>query len=257
VAFKVLISGSCGFVFSNYIIYLLQHTDWDIVSIDKLTTSSFIGNVVQNKRHKLYIGDICDYHFVQKVFEIEQPEIILHGAAESFVDASLINSRSFMQSNVIGTHSMLEACLKGFMPKLFVNFETDEEYGEILSGSFKETDILKPRNPYSVSKAASDLMGQSYYTTFGVPVITTRCCNIFGPRQNKEKMIPKIISNILMNKPVPVYGEGKQIREWIYVKDVYLATQKIIECGKVGEIYNISANHEETNIDLVNKILFT
>lgn len=251
---KLLVTGSCGFIFSNFIIYALQHTDWDFVSIDKITCAGSLLNVPQVKRHKLYIGDICDYHFVKKVFEIEKPDIVIHGAAESFVDKSIENSYDFINTNIVGTHSMLEAVLHVHRPNLFINFNTDECYGQIFDGSFTERDKLDPRNPYSASKASADLLGQSYYTTHGIPVITTRCCNVFGPRQNKEKLIPKVITNILTNQKIPVYGRGDQSREWIYTKDVFHAIECIIEKGTPGEIYNISSGIEKMNLDLVNFI---
>lgn len=251
---RILITGSCGFVFSNFIIYALQHTDWDIVSIDKLTNSGSLLNVPQIKRHKLYIGDICDYHFVQKVFDIEKPDIVIHGAAESSVDNSIDDSKDFITTNVIGTHSMLEAALKVHTPQKFINFSTDEVYGQILSGSFTEEYRLDPRNPYSASKASADLLGQSYYTTYGLPVITTRCCNIFGSRQNKEKLVPKCIVNALTGQKMPVFATGGQIRQWIYIKDVFHALECIIEKGSVGEIYNISSGVEKINLDIIHFI---
>lgn len=251
---KILITGSCGFVFSNFVIYALQNTKWDIVSIDKLTYAGSLHNVPQVKRHKLYVGDICDYHFVRKIFELEKPDIVVHAAAESMVDRSIDDSYDFMNTNVIGTHSMLEAALRVHMPEKFINTSTDECYGQIVKGSFIETDNLNPRNPYSASKASADLLGQSYFETYSLPVITTRCCNVFGSRQNKEKLIPKVIVNTLTNKKIPVYGKGNQIRQWIYVKDVFSAIKCIIENGVPGEIYNISSNEERKNLDLVNFI---
>ena len=149
---------------------------------------------------------------------------------------------------------MLEAALNIHTPQKFINFSTDECYGQILKGSFTEKDRLDPRNPYSASKASADLLGQSYFTTHGLPIITTRCCNVFGARQNKEKLIPKCIVNILDNQKIPIYGAGQQIREWIYVKDVFYAIRHIIDAAAVGEIYNISSGFETKNIDIVNLI---
>jgi len=251
---KILISGSAGFIFSNFVIYVLQHTDWDIASIDKLTYAGSLLNVPQCKRHKLYVGDVCDYHFVQKVFEIEKPDVVIHGAAESFVDKSIESSHDFITTNVIGTHSMLEAALKAHTPQKFINVATDECYGQILDGSFVETDVLNPRNPYSASKASADLLGQSYAITHGLPVITTRCSNNFGPRQHIEKFIPKIITNILTGKNIPLYGDGKNVREWIYVKDNFTALQTLIEKGEPGEIYNIGSDDERQNIEVLETI---
>lgn len=256
---KVLVTGSAGFIFSNFIIYALQETDWDLISVDKLTYAGSLLNIshnadVFNKRHKFYLGDICDHHFVNKVFEIERPDIVIHGAAESSVDKSIESSYSFISTNVMGTHSMLEAALKIHMPKLFINFDTDESYGQIMHGSFTEDSSLNPRNPYSASKAAQGLLGQSYHITHNLPIITTRCCNVFGPRQKIEKLIPRVITNIIKGREIPVFGKGNNIREWIYTKDVFYAVKCIMENGKIGEIYNISSGVEKTNISLVNFI---
>ncbi|KKK92056.1 hypothetical protein LCGC14_2706760, partial [marine sediment metagenome] len=152
------------------------------------------------------------------------------------------------------THSMLEASLNAYQPKLFINFNTDEEYGHILEGESLESDVLNPRNPYSASKASADLLGQSYFITHNVPIISTRCCNVFGSRQNKEKLIPKVITNILTNQKIPVFGSGMQIRQWIYTKDVFFALKCIIEKGIVGEIYNISSGVEKNNLEVINFI---
>jgi len=252
---KVLITGSCGFIFSNVVIYLLQHTMWDIVSIDKLTYAGSLLNVPQVKRHKLYIGDICDYHFVRKIFEIEKPDIVIHGAAESHVDNSITGSHVFVNTNVMGTHSMLEAALTVHRPQKFINISTDEVYGSVETGQSKETDQLQPRSPYSSTKASADLLGQSYFTTYGLPVITTRCSNNFGPRQHVEKFIPKAITNIMTGKKIPLYGDGKNKREWIYVKDNYKAICTIIAKGIPGETYNISSGVEKENIEVVNTIM--
>lgn len=252
---KVLITGSAGFIFSNVIIYALQKTDWEMVSIDKLTYAGSLLNVPQVKRHKLYVGDICDYHFVRKVFEIEKPDLVIHGAAESHVDNSIDNSHAFISTNVRGTHSMLEAALKAHTPQKFINVSTDEVYGSVEQGHSKESDILDPRSPYSSSKASADLLGKSYFTTYGLPVITTRCSNNFGPRQHIEKFIPKTITNLLQGKKIPLYGDGKNKREWIYIMDHFEALKTIIDKGIVGETYNISSGYEKENIEVINTIL--
>ena len=251
---KVLVSGSAGFIFSNFIIYSLQETDWDLVSIDKLTYAGSLKNVPQVKRHKLYVGDICDKHLVNKIFELEKPDLVVHGAAESMVDRSIQGSDEFVQTNVMGTHTMLDVAL-GYGVKKFINVSTDETYGSIKSGSFTEQSKLEPRNPYSSSKAAADLMGQSYFHTYGLPVITTRCCNVYGPRQHVEKFIPKTITNVLTNKKIPLYGKGDNIREWIYVKDKFYALKLLIEKGIPGEVYNISSGQERTNTQVIETIL--
>lgn len=256
---KILVTGSCGFIFSNFIVYALQDTKWDLVSIDKLTYAGSLANIahnntVHNKRHKLYIGDICDYHFVSKIFEIEKPDIVVHGAGESHVDNSIKNSHDFITTNVIGTHSMLEAALKVHIPEKFINVNTDEVYGSVEAGSSKETDVLDPRSPYSASKASADLLGQAYYSTYGLPVISTRCSNNFGPRQHVEKFIPKVITNILTKKKIPLYGTGKNKREWIYVKDNFKAHKLIIEKGVPGETYNIGSGCEKENLEVIESV---
>jgi dTDP-glucose 4,6-dehydratase len=251
---KILITGSAGFIFSNFVIYALQNTTWDIVSVDKLTYAGSLLNVPQVKRHKLHIGDVSDYHFMKKIFEIEKPDIVIHGAAESHVDNSIESSHDFVTTNVSGTHSMLEAALKVHTPQKFINISTDEVYGSVEEGHSIETDMLEPRSPYSSTKASADLLGQSYAVTHGLPVITTRCSNNFGPRQHVEKFIPKVITNILMGQNIPLYGDGKNMREWIYVKDNFNALVTIIEKGLPGEIYNISSGFEKQNIEVLKSI---
>lgn len=256
---KILITGSCGFILSNMLKWFLQHTNHNIVSIDKLTYAGSLLNISHNseisiKRHKFYLGDICDYDFISKVFKIEKPDIVLHGAAESHVDNSIKSSHDFVRTNVVGTHSMLEAALKIHTPQKFININTDEIYGSVESGFSKETDPLEPRSPYSSTKASADLLGQSYFTTYGLPVITTRCSNNFGPRQHKEKFIPKVINNILTKQKIPLYGTGDNIREWIYVKDHFNAMMTLIELGKPGEAYNISSGCAKTNLEVLDVI---
>jgi dTDP-glucose 4,6-dehydratase len=251
---RVLITGSAGFVYSNFIIHAIQETDWELVSIDKLTYAGSLKNVPQNKRHKLYIGDICDKHLVDKVFDLERPDIVVHGAAESMVDRSIEDSSAFINTNVLGTQVMLDAALK-YKVKLFLNTSTDEVYGSLDTGSAAESSPLKPRNPYSASKAAADLLGQSYFHTHGLRVITTRCSNNFGPRQHTEKFIPKAITNLIKDVQIPLYGKGLNQRDWLYTKDKFYALKLLIETGKAGEVYNIGTGQERTNIDILKLIL--
>lgn len=253
-AFKVLITGSAGFIFSNFVIYALQETDWDLVSIDKLTYAGSLKNVPQVKRHKLYIGDVCDSNLVRKVFAIEKPDIVIHGAAESMVDRSIENSSNFIQTNVAGTQIMLDAALK-YNVKKFINISTDEVYGSISQGSTSEDFKLNPRNPYASSKAAADLLGQSYFTTYGLPVITTRSSNNYGPRQHVEKFIPKAIVNAMNDIEIPLYGNGLNKRDWLYTKDKFSAIKILVEKGIVGEVYNIGAGQEKTNMEVLRFIL--
>lgn len=257
---KIMITGSCGFVFSNIVLYMLQHTKYNVVSVDKLTEAGSLLNISHNpdiniKRHKFYLGDISDYDFISKVFKLEKPDVIINGAAESHIDNSIKGSKEFVSSNIVGTHSMLEAMRNTHIPDKFIQFSTDECYGQILEGSFDEKSPLDPRNPYSSSKASADLLCNAYIKTYNLPIIITRCCNVFGGRQNKEKLIPKCITNLLQGKKIPIFGEGFQSREWIFIKDVFSALQVIIESGKLGETYNIGSGFEIKNIDLAKKIL--
>ena len=185
---------------------------------------------------------------------MEKPDIVIHAAAESHVDNSINNSHDFVNTNVIGTHSMLEAALRVHTPQKFINVSTDEVYGSVEDGFSVETDPLEPRSPYSSTKASADLLGQSYVATYGLPVITTRCSNNFGPRQHVEKFIPKVITNVNENKAIPLYGDGTNIREWIYVKDHFTAIMSIIENGQPGEIYNISSGYAKTNLEVLEAI---
>jgi len=257
---KILLTGSAGFVFSNMLLYFQQHTNYEIISVDKLTDAGSLLNIgynpnVQTRRHRFYLGDIADYEFVSKLFDIEKPDIVINGAASSHVDNSIQNSREFVFSNVVGVHSMLEAIRSVHCPERFIQFSTDEVYEQILSGSSLENDKMAPRNPYSATKGAADLLCQSYISTYDLPITITRCCNIFGGRQNKEKMIPRCITNLLQDKKCEVFGKGLQEREWIFVKDVFFALQTIIQSGKNKEIYNIGSAVDIKNIDLVKKII--
>ena len=245
---KYLITGSCGFVFSNVVIYLLQHTSDDIASIDGLYSGSLFNVPTKVKRHNLYMGDICNYDFVRRVYEIEQPDIIIHGATEGRTDGSMV------YSNVVGAHNLLEAALKIHMPQKFINVSGYEVYGSVEAPA-KETNTLRPTNPYSVTKAAADLLGQSYFTTYDLPIITVRPSNIYGPRQHLEKLIPKAVSSILGCNKISLYGSGNNIRSWIYVKDFFRALQVIIEKGSVGEVYNIGAGMEKENIVILKLVL--
>lgn len=251
---KILVTGSCGFIFSNMVLYFLQHTEHKIVGVDKLTYAGSRLNAPEVKRYRLHVGDVCDYHFMREIFAHEKPDIVIHGAAESHVDNSIMDSHDFVRTNVLGTHSMLEAALKAHTPQKFINVSTDEVYGSVEEGFSIETDPLEPRSPYSSTKASADLLGQSYAVTHGLPIITTRCSNNYGPRQHMEKLIPKVITNIMTKQKIPLYGDGKNVREWIYVKDHFNAMLKIIESGEPGEVYNVSSGADLTNIEILNTL---
>jgi dTDP-glucose 4,6-dehydratase len=232
-----------------------KYPDYKIINLDKLTYAGNLENlkeVENNPNYSFVRGDICDPHLVHEV--MENVDHVVHFAAESHVDRSIEDGSVFVKTNVLGTHTLLQSALE-YKIKRFIHISTDEVYGSIKSGSFKETDILTPSSPYSSSKAGSDLLAQSYYITYGLPVIVTRCTNNFGPYQYPEKLIPLFATNILENKKVPVYGTGTNVRDWIYVLDHCKAVEFILHHGTEGEIYNVGGGNEKTNIEITHKIL--
>ena len=253
---KILCTGSAGFIFSNFVrMVLREYSDYEIVSVDKIMRPEGIHNIYSNKDHTFHIGDVVDRHFMDTVFKIEQPDIVIHGAAESFVDDAIQDPTPFITSNVLGTQVVIDKCLE-YKARLIL-ISTDEVYGHLENDSepaWKEDAPIAPRNAYSASKAAAELLVHAAGETHGLNYNITRSCNNFGPRQSPKNMIPKIIKCILNNSPIPIYGQGLQMREWIYVYDNCKAIIKIIENGKSGETYNISTGFETTNLDLVNKI---
>lgn len=250
---KILISGSCGFIFSNIVLYLMQHTDFGIVSIDKLVNNKSFYNAPQNKRHKLYIGDVCDGLFVKKIFEIENPDIVIHGATNANISSSLMDSSEFIKTAALGTYNMLEASRLNKRLKLFINTSIDEVYGKNRTNVL-ETDLLNPSSPYASAKASSDLLGQSYFNYYCLPVITMRCCNGFGPRQNRERFVPKTIISLLQNKELLLYNDGNSTRTWLYIKDLYYALMIILEKGQPGSIYNVGSSFTKTNKEMAHLI---
>jgi len=259
---KVLITGSCGFIFSNFIRMACydqansENKNYKFVSIDKITKSSVLNNIYQNKSHAFYIGDVSDSHFMNVVFEYERPDIVIHGAAESFVDDSLKDPNKFIQSNVLGTQVVVNSCIKWGVEKL-IYISTDEVYGQLekeTDASWTEDCPLNPRNPYSATKAAGELIVRAAQTSYGLPYNITRSSNNYGPRQTSEKLIPKAIKCILNEEKIPLYGKGLQIRDWTYVADNVNAIMTIMKSGKDNETYNISANQEFTNIEVIQSI---
>ena len=252
---KVLVTGGAGFIGSNLVRFLIDNTDWEIIVLDKLTYAGNLENLKgleENPRFKFVKGDIVERKIVDEC--MEGVDIVFHLAAESHVDRSILKPQDFIVTNVLGTHVLLESALV-HRPELFINVSTDEVYGSIEEGSFKEDSPLSPSSPYSASKASQDLLGQAYFKTFSLPVITTRCSNNYGEYQFPEKLIPLAITNLLEGKPVPVYGKGENIRDWIHVKDHVKALYLISQKGKPGEIYNIAGRCEKRNIDVVRKIV--
>jgi dTDP-glucose 4,6-dehydratase len=254
---KLLVTGSCGFIFSNFVRHIL-HNDkkYDVVSIDKVAEPNSLHNIYANKGHMFYVGDIADAHIVNTIFEIEKPDIVVHGAAESKVDDSIANAQPFIMSNVVGTQVMVDASLR-YGVKKFIYISTDEVYGQLENDSedsWTEESELAPRNPYSAAKASGELIVKAASITHGLKYNITRSCNNFGPRQSTKNLIPKIIKCILNDEKVPIYGQGLQLREWIHVFDKCQAILSIIENGEENEVYNISAGWEFTNIEIFHEI---
>jgi len=253
---KILITGGAGFIGSNFIRHILnKYADYHITNLDKLTYAGNPDNlkdISKNKRYKFVKGDIADAKVVEKA--MKGCDIIINFAAETHVDRSIHGAAEFVRTNVFGTHTLLEAAKK-LGTKLFIQISTDEVYGSIAEGSFKETDPLLPNSPYSSTKAGSDLLSRSYFVTYKLPVIITRSSNNFGPNQYPEKVIPLFITNLLRNKKVPLYGDGMNVRDWLYVVDNCEAIDLVMHKGKAGEIYNIGGTTEITNLELTHIVL--
>jgi dTDP-glucose 4,6-dehydratase len=255
---NLLVTGGAGFIGSNFIRHMLgSRPDCTIVNLDALTYAGNLNNLKgcdAGPRYTFVLGDICDHTLVSAVMTKQKIDTVVHFAAESHVDRSISDASVFVRTNVLGTYTLLEAARRQNVCR-FVHISTDEVYGSIRTGSFKETDILSPSSPYSSSKAGSDLLALSYFTTYGLPVIVTRCTNNFGPYQYPEKLIPLFVTNLIDGKKVPVYGTGKNVRDWIHVGDHCHAIGFLLEKGNSGEIYNIGGGSEWTNLEITEKIL--
>ena len=259
---KFMITGGAGFIGSSLIRFLINETNNDVLNFDKLTYSSSLYSlegISKNPRYNFIKGDVCDKSLVLKTIKNFQPDIIMHLAAETHVDRSIDNPQNFLFTNILGTSVMLE-CAKEYWMNLknnkfiFHHVSTDEVYGSIDSGLFTEKTKYDPSSPYSASKASSDFLVSSWNRTYGLPTIITNCSNNYGPYQFPEKLIPLIILNAIEGKPLPVYGNGKNIRDWLFVDDHVRALYSVVVEGKVGEMYNIGGNNELTNIDVVIEI---
>ncbi|MFQ5597142.1 MAG: dTDP-glucose 4,6-dehydratase [Nitrospiria bacterium] len=255
---KILVTGGAGFIGSNCVRYLLEnHPDDSIVNLDKLTYAGNLDNlrgIGEDTRHRFVRGDICDEALVDRL--AMETDAIIHFAAETHVDRSIVASDDFIQTNVMGTHRLLEASRKHHHRR-FLHISTDEVYGSCLEGDFNEDAPLSPSSPYSASKASSDLLVLSYYKTYGLPAIITRCSNNYGPYQFPEKLIPLMITNALEDQPLPLYGDGLYVRDWLYVRDHCEAIDRVFQDGKQGEIYNIGAEGGRTNLEIIQAILKT
>jgi dTDP-glucose 4,6-dehydratase len=251
---RILVTGGAGFIGSNFAHYILkEHPDYEIVVLDKLTYAGRKENL-QDVWDKITFlkGDITKKEDVEKA--AKNSDCIVNFAAETHVDRSILKAGTFVLTDVLGVYNLLET-IREFDIARFVQISTDEVYGHILKGSFKETDKLNPRNPYSASKAGAELLCQAYFETYGLQVIITRSSNNYGSYQHPEKLIPKTIIHVLLNKPIPVYGTGENVRDWLYVEDNCEAIDLVLHKGKPGEIYNIAANQELENIQAVKTIL--
>jgi len=256
---NILVTGGAGFIGSNFINHILkERDDYFIINLDKLTYAGNLENLVESESHKNYRfvkGDICNAELVNYLFEKYKIKHVINFAAESHVDRSILGSAVFYQTNVIGTNVLLESARRNEVEK-FLQVSTDEVYGSLGSdGLFTESTPLSPNSPYSSSKAGADMMALSFYHTYGMPIVLTRCSNNYGPFQFPEKLIPLMIINSLNDKKLPVYGDGMNVRDWIYVIDHNRAIDLVFEKGRTGEVYNIGASNEMPNIKIIQLIL--
>lgn len=257
----ILVTGGAGFIGVNFIFYIMEkHSDYNVVCVDKLTYAGNLASlksVMDKPNFKFVKADICSRKNIRKIFSEARPDIVVNFAAESHVDRSISSPEIFLQTNIIGTSVLMDACLE-YNVKRFHQISTDEVYGDLpLDRSdlkFTELTPLHTSSPYSSSKASADLLALSYFRTYGLPVTISRCSNNYGPYQFPEKLIPLMIIKALNYEPLPVYGNGKNVRDWIYTSDHCSAVDKIIHFGKVGEVYNIGGNCEMKNIDIVKLI---
>ena len=253
---KLLVTGGLGFIGSNFILYILNnYPQIQIINVDAEVLGSNKKNLenIKNKNYKYVKGNITDKKLLQKL--IINIDAVINFAAESHVDRSILDSEPFLKSNIMGVYTILDIIRKNNKKTKFLQISTDEVFGSRLRGSSKEEDVFHPSNPYSASKASAELIAESYLKTYDLDIMITRCTNNFGPRQFPEKIIPKTIIRSLKNLKIPIYGTGKNIRDWLYVDDHCDAIMKVLLRGKCGESYNISGNNQLTNQQLVKKIL--
>ena len=257
----MIVTGGAGFIGANFVFYMLEnHPEDRIVCLDKLTYAgnlSTLAPVMENPNFRFVKADICDREAVYGLFEEERPDVVVNFAAESHVDRSIENPGVFLETNIMGTAVMMDAC-RTFGVQRFHQVSTDEVYGDLPLDRpdlfFTEQTPIHTSSPYSRSKASADLLAMAYYRTYGLPVTISRCSNNYGPYQFPEKLIPLMIANALADKPLPVYGEGLNVRDWLYVEDHCKAIDLILQRGRVGEVYNIGGHNEMKNIDIVKLI---
>jgi len=264
---KILVTGGAGFIGSAFVRLLLGRDcprqgyknalerGLSLTVVDKLTYAGDLKRLEEVKGgYKFYRADICDDNRIEQIFKKEKPDIVVHFAAETHVDRSILDSTAFIQTNVMGTKTLLDISSKYNIEK-FIHISTDEVYGDIDIGVFNEESPLRPNSPYAASKAAADLMIRSYIRTYGFPAIIIRPCNNYGPWQYPEKLIPVIVNRALQDKKVPVYAKGLNVREWLYVSDCAEAILLLFKKAKTGEVYNVGSGHRQKNIDVVKQIL--
>ena len=263
----ILVTGGAGFIGGNFVLDWLAGNDEPVVNLDKLTYAGnlqTLSSLQDDARHIFVHGDIGDSALVEQLLKTHQPRAIVNFAAESHVDRSIHGPEDFIETNIVGTFRLLEA-VRAYWGGLdeqarkafrFLHVSTDEVYGSLAAGepAFTETHQYQPNSPYSASKAASDHLVRSYHHTYGLPVLTTNCSNNYGPYHFPEKLIPLMIVNALAGKPLPVYGDGQQIRDWLYVKDHCSAIRRVLEAGKTGEVYNVGGWNEKPNLEIVNRV---
>ena len=256
-AVEVLVTGGAGFIGSNFVRYALDaHPDWRITNLDKLTYAGRKENlhdVMSSARHEFVHGDIADQAVSAPL--VERAHLVVHFAAETHVDRSIMAAGDFIRTDVEGTFVLLEAARRAKGLKRFVQISTDEVYGSVPTGASRETDELKPRNPYAASKAGADRLAYSYWATYQVPVVITRASNNYGPNQFPEKVIPLVITNLIDDIPVPLYGDGQNERDWLHVEDHCRGVDMLLEQGAAGQVYNIGGGNEVKNVDLTHRIL--
>jgi dTDP-glucose 4,6-dehydratase len=254
---NVLVTGGAGFIGSNFVRYALaHHPDWHVTTLDKLTYAGRLENlhdVKDDPRHTFVRGDVADAAVAAPL--VRDAHVVVHFAAETHVDRSILSAGEFITTDVFGTFVLLEAARQAPHLRRFIQISTDEVYGSVPEGSSRETDELKPRNPYSASKAGADRLAYSYFATFGVPVIVTRASNNYGPYQFPEKVIPLFVTNAIDDVPVPLYGDGLNERDWLHVDDHCRAVDLLIDAGHDGEVYNIGGGNHVRNVDLTKRIL--
>jgi len=258
---NILVTGGAGFIGSNFVPYFLEkYPEYSLINLDKLTYAGNLINlqeVASNPRYKFIQGDICDRTLLEKIFVDQEIHGVIHFAAESHVDNSISGPGEFIRTNVVGTFTLIDVARLSWKgtPNRFHHISTDEVYGTLgETGLFTETTPYAPNSPYSASKASSDMIVRSYHHTYGMNVVTTNCSNNYGPKQHNEKLIPTIIRKALAGDKIPVYGDGKNIRDWLYVEDHCTGIDLAFHKGKAGETYNIGGRNEKINIDIVKEI---